>query len=85
MFLSFRSKAVLVCLQDEIERQGSVLVDYTDLIGDQTVCKALPDIITDLKEQPEVMLSCLGVAIHQVNTFIVTQVLYVFVSATYCQ
>ncbi|XP_017294810.1 DNA helicase MCM8 isoform X3 [Kryptolebias marmoratus] len=54
--------------KDEIERQGSVLVDYTDLIGDHTVSKALPDIITDLKEQPEVMMSCLGVAIHQVLT-----------------
>ncbi|XP_015800528.3 DNA helicase MCM8 [Nothobranchius furzeri] len=54
--------------KDEIERQGSVLVDYTDLTGDQVVCKALPDIITELKEQPEVMLNCLGVAIHQVLT-----------------
>uniref|UniRef100_A0A3Q2ZU07 DNA helicase MCM8 n=1 Tax=Kryptolebias marmoratus TaxID=37003 RepID=A0A3Q2ZU07_KRYMA len=57
--------------KDEIERQGSVLVDYTDLIGDHTVSKALPDIITDLKEQPEVMMSCLGVAIHQVNAELV--------------
>lgn len=56
-------------VQDEIERQGSVLVDYTDLIGDQTVCEALPDIKSDLKEQPEVMLNCLGVAIHQVRSY----------------
>ncbi|XP_041866247.1 DNA helicase MCM8 [Melanotaenia boesemani] len=54
--------------KDEIERQGSVLVDYTDLIKDKMVCKALPGIITDLKEQPEVMLNCMGVAIHQVLT-----------------
>ncbi|XP_075339377.1 DNA helicase MCM8 [Odontesthes bonariensis] len=54
--------------KDEIERQGSVLVDYTDLIGDKKVCKALPGIINDLKEQPEVMLNCLGAAIHQVLT-----------------
>ncbi|XP_069568999.1 DNA helicase MCM8 [Brachyistius frenatus] len=54
--------------KDEIERQGSVLVDYTDLTGDKTVRNALPDIITDLKEQPEVMLNCLGVAVHQVLT-----------------
>ncbi|KAM3606786.1 uncharacterized protein V6R79_023226 [Siganus canaliculatus] len=54
--------------KDEIERQGSVLVDYADLTGDQAVRKALPDLPTDLKEQPEVMLKCLGVAVHQVLT-----------------
>lgn len=55
-------------VQDEIERQGSVLVDYADLTGDRTVRGALPDIVTELREQPEVMLNCLGVAIHQVHT-----------------
>ncbi|XP_037543327.1 DNA helicase MCM8 [Nematolebias whitei] len=68
IFEKYFTSKIYLYDKDEIERQGSVLVDYTDLIGDQTVCKALPDIITDLKEQPEVMLSCLGVAIHQVLT-----------------
>ncbi|KAM9365006.1 DNA helicase MCM8 [Pholidichthys leucotaenia] len=54
--------------KDEIERQRSVLVDYADLTGDKDVCGALPGIATDLKEQPEVTLNCLGVAIHQVLT-----------------
>ncbi|XP_054879379.1 DNA helicase MCM8 [Poeciliopsis prolifica] len=54
--------------KDEIERQGSVLVDYTDLTGNKAVCEALPDIVTDLREQPDVILNCLGVAIHQVLT-----------------
>uniref|UniRef100_I3IYQ0 DNA helicase MCM8 n=1 Tax=Oreochromis niloticus TaxID=8128 RepID=I3IYQ0_ORENI len=54
--------------KDEIERQGSVLVDYADLIADKTVRHALPDIVTQLKQQPEVMLNCLGLAIHQVLT-----------------
>lgn len=58
--------ALFMCGQDEIERQGSVLVDYADLTRDQTVRKALPDLTTELKEQPEMMLNCLGVAIHQV-------------------
>ncbi|KAF6735245.1 DNA helicase MCM8 [Oryzias melastigma] len=57
-----------LCVQDEIERQGSVLVDYADLTGDRSVSQALPDVVTALKEQPEVMLSCLGLAIHQVLT-----------------
>ncbi|XP_036980330.1 DNA helicase MCM8 [Acanthopagrus latus] len=54
--------------KDEIERQGSVLVDYADLTGDQAVRAALPDLTTQLKEQPEVLFKCLGVAIHQVLT-----------------
>ncbi|XP_041645581.1 DNA helicase MCM8 [Cheilinus undulatus] len=54
--------------KDEIERQGSVLVDYADLTGDKVVRKAIPDLATELKEQPEVMLNCLGLAIHQVLT-----------------
>ncbi|XP_073338778.1 DNA helicase MCM8 [Pagrus major] len=54
--------------KDEIERQGSVLVDYADLTGNQTVRAALRDLTTQLKEQPEVLLKCLGVAIHQVLT-----------------
>ncbi|XP_028983388.1 DNA helicase MCM8 [Betta splendens] len=54
--------------KDEIERQGSVLVDYADLTGDRTVLEGLPDLSTELKEQPELILNCLGVAIHQVLT-----------------
>uniref|UniRef100_A0A3Q3FY03 DNA helicase MCM8 n=1 Tax=Labrus bergylta TaxID=56723 RepID=A0A3Q3FY03_9LABR len=54
--------------KDEIERQGSVLVDYADLTGDKMVRQAIPDLTTELKEQPEVMLNCLGVAVHQVLT-----------------
>lgn len=55
-----------ICEQDEIERQGSVLVDYADLTRDQTIHRVLPDLTTELKEQPELIISCLGVAIHQV-------------------
>uniref|UniRef100_A0A665UKU6 DNA helicase MCM8 n=1 Tax=Echeneis naucrates TaxID=173247 RepID=A0A665UKU6_ECHNA len=61
-------KGVFACAQDEIERHGSILVDYADLTRDKTVHKALPELTTDLKEQPELMLNCLGVAIHQVLT-----------------
>lgn len=41
-------------------------MDYADLTGDQSVCDALPDLTTALKEQPQLMLNCLGLAIHQV-------------------
>lgn len=41
-------------------------MDYADLTGDQSVCDAIPDLTTALKEQPQLMLNCLGLAIHQV-------------------
>ncbi|KAG7273010.1 hypothetical protein CRUP_011894 [Coryphaenoides rupestris] len=54
--------------KDEIERQGSVLVDYADLIGNSLVGDSLPELAKELKEQPELSLNCLGLAIHQVLT-----------------
>lgn len=66
--MHFSSVQLYVCAQDEIERQGSVLVDYADLTGDKYVLKALPDLTKELKEQPEVILNCLGMAVHQVHT-----------------
>ncbi|XP_051935358.1 DNA helicase MCM8-like [Hippocampus zosterae] len=54
--------------KDEIERQGSVLVDYADLTTNETVLAALPALTAELKDQPEMIFNCLGVAIHQVLT-----------------
>ncbi|KAK7901802.1 hypothetical protein WMY93_018571 [Mugilogobius chulae] len=62
-------ESILAALrEDEIERQGSILVDYVELISDQMVIRELPDLTKELKEQPEMILNCLGVAIHQVLT-----------------
>ncbi|XP_057704442.1 DNA helicase MCM8 [Corythoichthys intestinalis] len=54
--------------KDEIERLGSVLVDYADLTINESVLAELPGLTTELKTQPEVILNCLGLAIHQVLT-----------------
>ncbi|XP_037128633.1 DNA helicase MCM8 [Syngnathus acus] len=54
--------------KEEIERQGNVLIDYADLSTNETVLAALPALAVELKEQPEVILNCLGVAVHQVLT-----------------
>lgn len=42
-------------------------MDYADLTGDRTVLQSLPELTSELKEQPELILNCLGVAIHQVH------------------
>ncbi|XP_016405809.1 DNA helicase MCM8-like [Sinocyclocheilus rhinocerous] len=54
--------------KDEIERKGSILVDYKDLLFNKLISHTLPDLAKDLKEMPEKILDCLGVAIHQVLT-----------------
>ncbi|KTG43970.1 hypothetical protein cypCar_00015230 [Cyprinus carpio] len=51
--------------KDEIERKGSILVDYKDLLCNKLISHTLPDLAKDLKEMPEKILDCLGVAIHQ--------------------
>uniref|UniRef100_A0A671MHN3 DNA helicase MCM8 n=1 Tax=Sinocyclocheilus anshuiensis TaxID=1608454 RepID=A0A671MHN3_9TELE len=54
--------------KDEIERKGSILVDYKDLLFNKLISHTLPDLAKDLKEMPEKILDCLGMAIHQVLT-----------------
>ncbi|XP_029962352.1 LOW QUALITY PROTEIN: DNA helicase MCM8 [Salarias fasciatus] len=68
VFEKYFSSRIHLYDKDEIERQGSVLVDYADLVGDGAVLEALPEIVTELKEQPELLISCLGAAVHQVLT-----------------
>lgn len=57
---------VLPFYQDEIERKGSILVDYKDLLSNKQISQTLPDLTKELKEMPEKILDCLGLAIHQV-------------------
>uniref|UniRef100_A0A8C5AY25 DNA helicase MCM8 n=1 Tax=Gadus morhua TaxID=8049 RepID=A0A8C5AY25_GADMO len=69
--LYFTEVSISVCFmrtQDDIERQGSVLVDYADLMENVLVDDTLHELATELKEKPEAVLNCLGLAIHQVLT-----------------
>uniref|UniRef100_A0A8D2JBJ3 DNA helicase MCM8 n=1 Tax=Varanus komodoensis TaxID=61221 RepID=A0A8D2JBJ3_VARKO len=52
--------------KDEIERKGSILVDYKDLTNDREVVESIPDITSEFREMPQRILDCLGLAIHQV-------------------
>lgn len=53
--------------QDEIERKGSILVDYKELIEDRELTKSIPNISTELRDMPQKILQCMGLAIHQVS------------------
>lgn len=53
--------------QDEIERKGSILVDYKELIQDRELTKSIPNISAELRDMPQKILQCMGLAIHQVS------------------
>ncbi|XP_061478488.1 DNA helicase MCM8 isoform X2 [Rhineura floridana] len=52
--------------KDEIERKGSILVDYKLLAHDKELVESIPDIASELREMPLKILDCMGLAIHQV-------------------
>uniref|UniRef100_A0A8B9HDN9 DNA helicase MCM8 n=1 Tax=Astyanax mexicanus TaxID=7994 RepID=A0A8B9HDN9_ASTMX len=54
--------------KDEIERKGSILVDYKDLLLNKQISAALPDLARELRDMPDKILDCLGLATHQVLT-----------------
>ncbi|XP_066561850.1 DNA helicase MCM8 [Amia ocellicauda] len=54
--------------KDEIERKGSIMVDYKDLLQDKNLSDAIPDFAAEFRDMPEKILDCLGMAIHQVLT-----------------
>uniref|UniRef100_U3KGL8 DNA helicase MCM8 n=1 Tax=Ficedula albicollis TaxID=59894 RepID=U3KGL8_FICAL len=54
--------------KDEIERKGSILVDYKELIQDRELTKQIPNISAELRDMPQKILQCMGLAIHQVLT-----------------
>ncbi|OXB68339.1 hypothetical protein ASZ78_015279, partial [Callipepla squamata] len=54
--------------KDEIERKGSILVDYKELIEDRELTKSIPDVSTELRDMPQKILQCMGLAVHQVLT-----------------
>uniref|UniRef100_A0A8D2N1C9 DNA helicase MCM8 n=1 Tax=Zonotrichia albicollis TaxID=44394 RepID=A0A8D2N1C9_ZONAL len=54
--------------KDEIERKGSILVDYKELIQDRELTKSIPNLSAELRDMPQKILQCMGLAIHQVLT-----------------
>uniref|UniRef100_A0A8C9NZD3 DNA helicase MCM8 n=1 Tax=Spermophilus dauricus TaxID=99837 RepID=A0A8C9NZD3_SPEDA len=54
--------------KDEIERKGSILVDFKELTKDDEITNLIPNIANELRDAPEKILACMGLAIHQVLT-----------------
>uniref|UniRef100_A0A8C2T597 DNA helicase MCM8 n=1 Tax=Coturnix japonica TaxID=93934 RepID=A0A8C2T597_COTJA len=49
-------------------QKGSILVDYKELIEDRELTKSIPNVSTELRDMPQKILQCMGLAIHQVLT-----------------
>uniref|UniRef100_UPI00398E7D0C DNA helicase MCM8 n=1 Tax=Pristiophorus japonicus TaxID=55135 RepID=UPI00398E7D0C len=54
--------------KDEIERKGSILVDFKELVNNEELTARMPNLATELRDMPEKLLDCLGLAVHQVIT-----------------
>ncbi|MGH0165350.1 UNVERIFIED_CONTAM: hypothetical protein FKN15_061757 [Acipenser sinensis] len=67
-FELFFTKRIELYDKDEIERKGSVLVDYQDLLQDEGLSKSIPNLASELRDMPEKILDCMGLAVHQVLT-----------------
>ncbi|XP_067900466.1 DNA helicase MCM8 isoform X1 [Heterodontus francisci] len=54
--------------KDEIERKGSILIDFKELVNEEELTAIMPNLATELRDMPEKLLDCLGLAVHQVIT-----------------
>ncbi|GAB5569405.1 DNA helicase MCM8 isoform X2 [Prionailurus iriomotensis] len=67
-FENFFTRRIDLYDKDEIERKGSILVDFKELTKDDEMTKLVPTIANELRDTPEKTLACMGLAIHQVLT-----------------
>ncbi|KAL8579927.1 hypothetical protein ACOMHN_065825 [Nucella lapillus] len=52
---------------EDIDVKGFVIIDYKELSSDPGVVEGCPGLDTELRDKPETVLPCLGLAIHQVG------------------
>ncbi|KAK1337281.1 hypothetical protein QTO34_001907 [Cnephaeus nilssonii] len=64
-FENFFTRRIDLYDKDEIERKGSILVDFKELTKDDEIAKLIPNIANELRDAPEKTLACMGLAIHQ--------------------
>ncbi|VDI08027.1 Hypothetical predicted protein [Mytilus galloprovincialis] len=55
---------------DDVEEKGYFIVDMKELLADQILMEGIPDLSTEMKDMPDRILSCIGLAVHQVNFFL---------------
>ncbi|KAL5007806.1 hypothetical protein ScPMuIL_016612 [Solemya velum] len=50
----------------DIEEKGCFTVDFKELATDQILSEGIPDLYEELRDMPERILSCIGLAMHQI-------------------
>ncbi|XP_076463609.1 DNA helicase MCM8-like [Babylonia areolata] len=53
---------------EDIDVKGFVIVDYKELSSDPMIMEGYPELETELRDKPERVLPCLGLAVHQLVT-----------------
>ncbi|XP_076114313.1 DNA helicase MCM8-like isoform X2 [Mytilus galloprovincialis] len=53
---------------DDVEEKGYFIVDMKELLADQILMEGIPDLSTEMKDMPDRILSCIGLAVHQLIT-----------------
>uniref|UniRef100_A0A8C0W327 DNA helicase MCM8 n=1 Tax=Castor canadensis TaxID=51338 RepID=A0A8C0W327_CASCN len=67
-FEKFFTRHIDLYDKDEIERKGSILVDFKELTKDDEITNLISNIANELRDAPEKTLACMGLAIHQILT-----------------
>uniref|UniRef100_A0A452TEU9 DNA helicase MCM8 n=1 Tax=Ursus maritimus TaxID=29073 RepID=A0A452TEU9_URSMA len=67
-FENFFTRHIDLYDKDEIERKGSIMVDFKELTEDDEMADLVPNLANELRDTPEQTLACMGLAVHQVLT-----------------
>ncbi|XP_034496240.1 DNA helicase MCM8 isoform X2 [Ailuropoda melanoleuca] len=67
-FENFFTRRIDLYDKDEIERKGSIVVDFKELTEDDEMADLVPNLANELRDTPEKTLACMGLAVHQVLT-----------------
>lgn len=52
----------------DIEEKSFMVVDFKELLSDDGIQRGIPSIHSDLRDSPEQLIACMGLAVHQVIT-----------------
>ncbi|KAJ8299815.1 hypothetical protein KUTeg_023875 [Tegillarca granosa] len=53
---------------DDMEDKGSFIVDFKEIITDRIISEGIPELMTEMKDMPDKILGCMGLAVHQILT-----------------
>lgn len=67
VFEKYLQKSYHTIPRSELEEHRAFTVDLADLLNDESVKAAIPDFKSLVRHSPEMVINCLGLAMHQVS------------------